>query len=195
VFGVGVFAGLVAVGWLVTRPRLVPTGPVERTDELGGHLAAMLVLGVVALVVAAQNPFALVFVLPSLHAWLWLPHASERGRAAALGVYAVGFAGPVLLLGSFAFRYELGFDAIWYLTALTSVGFVPVALVLAFLAWGAAAAQVGAVAAGRYTPYPAADERAPRGPIRESIRQAVLFSRRRRARHAPAEDAESAEGD
>ena len=195
VFGVGVFAGLVAVGWLVTRPRLVPTGPVERTDELGGHLAAMLVLGVVALVVAAQNPFALVFVLPSLHVWLWLPHASERGRAAALGVYAVGFAGPLLLLGSFAFRYELGFDAIWYLTALTSVGFVPVALVLAFLAWGAAAAQVGAVAAGRYTPYPAVDERAPRGPIRESIRQAVLFSRRRRARHAPAEDAESAEGD
>ena len=195
VFGVGVFAGLVAVGWLVTRPRLVPTGPVERTDELGGHLAAMLVLGVVALVVAAQNPFALVFVLPSLHVWLWLPHASERGRAAALGVYALGFAGPLLLLGSFAFRYELGFDAIWYLTALTSVGFVPVALVLAFLAWGAAAAQVGAVAAGRYTPYPAVDERAPRGPIRESIRQAVLFSRRRRARHAPAEDAESAEGD
>jgi MFS family permease len=195
VFGVGVFAGLVAVGWLVTRPRLVPTGPVERTDELGGHLAAMLVLGVVALVVAAQNPFALVFVLPSLHAWLWLPHASERGRAAALGVYAVGFAGPLLLLGSFAFRYELGFDAIWYLTALTSVGFVPVALVLAFLAWGAAAAQVGAVTAGRYTPYPAADERAPRGPIRESIRLAVLFNRRRRARHAPAEDAESAEGD
>ena len=195
VFGVGVFAGLVAVGWLVTRPRLVPTGPVERTDELGGHLAAMLVLGVVALVVAAQNPFALVFVLPSLHVWLWLPHASERGREAALGVYALGFAGPLLLLGSFAFRYELGFDAIWYLTALTSVGFVPVALVLAFLAWGAAAAQVGAVAAGRYTPYPAVDERAPRGPIRESIRQAVLFSRRRRARHAPAEDAESAEGD
>jgi Peptidase family M28 len=193
VLGLGVFAGLVAVGWLVTRPRLVPSGPVERTDELGGHLAAMLALGVVALVVAAQNPFALIFVLPSLHAWLWLPHASERGRAAALGVYAIGFVGPLLLLGSFAFRYDFGFDAIWYLIALTSVGFVPVALVLAFLAWSAAAAQVGAVAAGRYAPYPAVDERTPRGPIRESIRQAVLFNRRRRARQAPAEDAESAE--
>src|SRR4029453_17579163 len=80
----GVFAGLVALGWLVTRLRLIPNGPVSRTDELGGHLAAMLALGVVALVVAAQNPFALIFILPSLHAWLWLPHASERGRTAAL---------------------------------------------------------------------------------------------------------------
>ena len=66
VVALGVFAGLVALGWLVTRPRLVPTGPVSRTDELGGHLAAMLGLGLVALVVAAQNPFALIFILPSL---------------------------------------------------------------------------------------------------------------------------------
>ena len=121
VVALGVFAGLVALGWLVTRPRLAPTGPVSRTDELGGHLAAMLGLGLVALVVAAQNPFALIFILPSLHAWLWLPHASERGRLAALGVYAIGFVGPLLLLGSFAFRYEFGFDALWYLVALTSV--------------------------------------------------------------------------
>jgi hypothetical protein len=187
-----VFAGLVAVGWLVTRPRLAPNGPVERTEELGGHLAAMLALGVIALVVAAQNPFALIFVLPSLHAWLWLPHASERGRAAALGVYATGFIGPLLLLGSFAFRYELGFNAVWYLIALTSVGFVPVTLVVAFLAWGAAAAQTGVIAGGRYAPYPAADERPRRGPIRESIRQAVLFSRRRRG-GGPVEDVESAD--
>jgi MFS family permease len=187
-----VFAGLVAVGWLVTRPRLVPTRPVERSEELGGHLAAMLTLGIVALVVAAQNPFALIFVLPSLHAWLWLPHASERGRAAALGVYAAGFIGPLFLLGSFAFRYELGFDAVWYLIALTSVGFVPVTLVVAFLAWGAAAAQTGAIAGGRYAPYPAADERPRRGPIRESIRQAVLYSRRRHGGR-PVEDVESAD--
>ena len=195
VVAIGVFAGLVALGWLVTRPRLIPTRPVARTDELGGHLAAMLVLGIVALVVAAQNPFALIFILPSLHAWLWLPHASERGRAAALGVYAVGFAGPLLLLGSFAFRYGLGLDVLWYLVALTSVGFVPVALVLSFLVWGAAAAQVGTIAAGRYAPYPAADERPRRGPIRESIRQTVLLTRRMRAPREATEEADSAEGD
>jgi hypothetical protein len=188
-----VFGALVTLGWLVTRPRLMPTGPVRREDELGGHLAAMLGLGIVALLVAAQNPFALIFVLPSLHAWLWLPHASERGKWAALGVFALGFIGPLLLLGSFALRYELGLDALWYVVALTSVGFVPVPLVLAFLAWGATAAQVGAIALGRYTPYPAADERPRRGPIRESMRQAVLFSRRMRAKEGPGEEAESAE--
>ena len=190
---IGVFAGLVALGWLVTRPRLIPMGPVSRTDELGGHLAAMLALGLVALVVAAQNPFALIFILPSLHAWLWLPHASERGRPAALGVFAIGFVGPLLLLGSFAFRYGFGFDAIWYLTALTSVGYVPIILVIAFLGWGAAAAQVGTVAAGRYAPYPARDEHPRRGPIRESIRQVVLLSRRMRAQPTREDEAESAD--
>jgi hypothetical protein len=190
---IGVFAGLVALGWLVTRPRLIPMGPVSRTDELGGHLAAMLALGLVALVVAAQNPFALIFILPSLHAWLWLPHASERGRPAALGVFAIGFVGPLLLLGSFAFRYGFGFDAIWYLTALTSVGYVPIILVIAFLGWGAAAAQVGTVAAGRYAPYPAADEHPRRGPIRESIRQVVLLSRRMRAQPSREDEPESAD--
>jgi hypothetical protein len=192
---IGVFAGLVVLGWLVTRPRLIPMGPVSRTDELGGHLAAMLALGLVALVVAAQNPFALIFILPSLHAWLWLPHASERGRAAALGVFAVGFVGPLLLLGSFAFRYGFDLDAVWYLTALTSVGYVPVILVIAFLGWGAAAAQVGTIAAGRYAPYPAADEHPRRGPIRESIRQVVLFSRRTRTQPTREDDADSADGE
>jgi hypothetical protein len=175
--------GLSAIGWLVARPRLMPRRDLERTDELGGHLAAMLALAGVALVVAAHNPYALVFLLPSLHAWLWLPHISQ-GVAARLAVYAAGFAGPLLLLGSFAVRFELGLDALWYVLALVAVGYVPITLGLAFLAWGAAAAQVGALAVGRYAPYPAAAERPPRGPIRETIRQLILW---RRARGEPAE--------
>jgi Peptidase family M28 len=174
-----VLASLTTIGWLVARPRLVRQRDVTRSEELGGHLAAMLVLGLVGLVVAAQNPYALIFVLPSLHAWLWLPHAAGN-LGARLLVYALGFAGPLLLLGSFAFRFELGLDAPWYLLALASVGYVPVPLMLAFLAWGAAATQVGALAAGRYAPYPAQDERPERGPIRESIRQLVLVARRAR---------------
>lgn len=180
--------GLSFLGWLVVRPRLVPRRSVTRPEELGGHLAAMLGLGIVALVVAAQNPFALLFVLPSLHAWLWLPHASDRGRPVALAVYALGFLGPLILLGSFALRFDLGLDALWYVLALTSVGYVPTPLVLAFLAWGAVAAQTGAVAAGRYTPYPAAHERPRRGPIRESVRQLILISRRLRSETAPEDE-------
>ena len=181
VAALSVLLGLSLIGWLVARPRLVPRREISRPEELGGHLAAMLVLGVVALVIAAHNPYTLIFVLPSLHAWLWLPHVAARGIAARIGLYAIGFAGPLLLLGSFAFRFGLGLDAVWYLLALAAVGYIPVTLALAFLAWGAAAAQVGAIAVGRYAPYPAADERPARGPIRESIRQAVLLVRRRRA--------------
>jgi hypothetical protein len=176
-----VLLGLSALGWLVVRPRLAPTRPVSRPEELGGHLAAMLALGLVSLVVAATNPYALVFVLPSLHAWLWLPHLSDRPVWARAAVYLTGFAGPLLLLGSFALRYDLGFDAPWYLLLLTAIGIVPVPLVLAFLAWGAAAGQVAALAFGRYMPYPEPAARG-RGPIRETIRRAVLLRRRARAR-------------
>jgi hypothetical protein len=187
---------LSAVGWLVARPRLAPARSISRQEELGGHLAAMLVLAVVGLVVAATNPYALIFVLPSLHAWLWLPQVSDRGRAAQLGLYALGFAGPLVLLGSFAFRYDLGLDAVWYLLALTAIGYVPVPLVLAFLAWGAAAGQTGAVALGRYAPYPHSSERPARGPIREGVRQAVLLGRRARGkRHLRAVDGPTSEAE
>jgi hypothetical protein len=154
------------------------------------------VLAVVGLVVAATNPYALIFVLPSLHAWLWLPQVSDRERAAQLGLYALGFVGPLLLLGSFAFRFDLGLDAVWYLLALTSIGYVPVPLVLALLAWGAAAGQTGAVALGRYAPYPHSSERPERGPIREGIRQAVLLGRRARGkRHLRAVDGPASEAE
>jgi hypothetical protein len=187
-------AGVSALAWLVARPRLAPTRSVSRQEELGGHLAAMLVLGVVALVVAAVNPFSLVFLLPSLHAWLWLPQVADRGRWAQAAVFAVGFAGPALLLASFAFRYDMGLDAVWYLIALTSVGFVPVALVLAFLAWGAAAGQVGAVALGRYAPYPDASERT-RGPLRELAHQSALSWRRSRRKHLVPVDSDDAQAE
>jgi hypothetical protein len=189
--------GFSLLTWLVVRPQLVPRRSVTRPEELGGHLAAMLGLGIVALVVAAQNPFALLFVLPSVHAWLWLPHASDRGRPVALAVYALGFAGPLILLGSFAFRFDMGLDALWYVLALTSIGYVPLPLAAAFLAWGAVAAQAGAVAAKRYTPYPAPHERPRRGPIREVIRQVIFLVRRLRSDRAqgtePAEELEALE--
>jgi hypothetical protein len=138
---------------------------------------------VIALVVAAVNPYALLFVLPSLHAWLWLPQVADRGRLAQTALYTLGLAGPLLLLVSFAFRLDLGLDAVWYVIALTAVGYVPIPLVLTFLAWSAAATQVGALALGRYAPYPGAAEQPPRGPLREAFRQGVLLVRRRRRRH------------
>ncbi len=174
-------AGLALGGWLVARPRLAPTRPVEPSEELAGHVVAMIALGAVAIVVAVVNPFALVFVLPSLHTWLWLPQTAGRGVAPRVALFLAGLAGPLVLVGLFAFRFDLGADAAWYLLALVSVGYVPLALVLSFLAWGAVAEQVGALAFGRYAPYPGTPDRE-RGPIRETIRHGVLAARRRRVR-------------
>jgi len=177
-----------ALGWLIARPRLAPRRPVARREELGGHLAAMLVLGVVALVVAATSPYALLFLLPSLHAWLWLPHVPRRNFPLRVGVFLAGLAGPVVLVGSFAVRFGLGFDAPWYVLALVSVGYVAPPFLLTALVWAAAAMQVGALAFGRYAPYPGRGDTHVRGPFRAGIRRVVLARRRSRATRADRDD-------
>ena len=73
------FALVVLAGWLVARARLVPEGPVAPEDEVAGMAVALLALAVVALVLIVTNPWGLLFVLPSAHAWLWLVQARGRG--------------------------------------------------------------------------------------------------------------------
>jgi len=170
---------LAGLGWLVARDRLLPRRPPSPEEELAGHTAALLALAVVGLLVVATDPFALIFLLPSLHIWLWLPQVHSRGRWARLAVLLAGFLGPGLVLWSFASRYGLGWDAPWYVVDLFAVGYAPVPLLAIALGWLAAAGQLAALSAGRYAPYPAASERPPRGPIRETIRRLVLAQRRR----------------
>ena len=142
----------------------------------------MLALCVVSLLILATNPFALLFILPALHAWIWLPQV-RSGRPPARAIFfLLGLIGPLLLVGSLAIRYELGFDAPWYLLELVSLGYVRVPAVAIALAATACAAQLAAAAAGRYAPYPAAGERPARGPFRELIRTVVLTTRARRTR-------------
>jgi MFS family permease len=172
---------LAGAGWLVARSRLLPRRPVRPEEQLAGHSAALLALGVVGLLVAAMNPFTLIFVLPSLHAWLWLPQVQTRHAALRAGVLLAGFIGPTYLVWSFATHYGLGWDAPWYIVKLFAVGFAPLPLFVIGLAWLAAAGQLAALAAGRYAPYPAPEERPRRGPLRELIRTLVLAPRRHHA--------------
>jgi hypothetical protein len=171
----GVFAALALAGWFVVRERLIPRRPVSAEEELAGHVAALLALGVVALLTVATNPFALIFVLPSLHAWLWLPQLRYRPLWLRAAVLVAGLAGPLLLLGSLTWRFDLGANAPWYLAQLAAIGYVPLPTIAIGLAWLAAAGQLAAVSAGRYAPYPSARERPPRGPIRELIRRLLLL--------------------
>jgi hypothetical protein len=140
----------------------------------------LLALGVVSLLVIATNPFALIFLLPSLHAWLWVPHYRNRPLWTRAALLAAGLLGPLLLLGSLAWRYGMGLDAPWYLAELTASGYVHLPAVVIAAGWLAAAGQVTALSIGRYAPYPSAAERPPRGPIRETVRRITLTVRARR---------------
>jgi hypothetical protein len=169
---------LAGLGWIVARDRLLPRRPVRPEEILAGHTAALLALSVVGLLVVATDPFALVFLLPALHIWLWLPQVHHRGLWARALVLIAGFTGPALILWSFAWRYRLGWDAPWYVAKLFVVGYAPLPLLVIAFAWLAAAGQLVAIAGGRYAPYPGERERPPRGPLRELIRRIVLARRR-----------------
>lgn len=168
------------VGRIVARQRLVPRRPVGSDEQLAGDTVALLGLAVVALLVLATNPFALIFILPALHAWLWLPQMRSGKPAARAIVLAAGLAGPTLLVWSFGSRFGLGFDSPWYLLELAAVGYVHVPAVAITLGAAACSAQLVAVAAGRYAPYPEREERPARGPLRELVRTIVLTVRARR---------------
>jgi hypothetical protein len=172
---------LAGAGWLVARSRLLPRRQIRPEERLAGHSGALLALGVVGLLVAAVNPFSLIFVLPSLHAWLWLPQVQTRHPALRAGVFLAGFLGPAYLVWSFATHYGLGWDAPWYVVKLFAVGYAPLPLLVIGLGWLAAAGQLAALAADRYAPYPAPQERPRRGPVRELIRTLVFAPRRRAA--------------
>jgi hypothetical protein len=93
-----------ALAWIVARHRLIPRREVLLEEELAGYTAALLMLGLVSLLVVAVNAFALVFVLPSLHAWLWLPQFQSRPIWTRAALLLAGFAGPALLVWSLSER-------------------------------------------------------------------------------------------
>jgi hypothetical protein len=171
---------VVGLGWIVARDRLVPRRPVTAEEQLAGQTVALLALAIVGLLVVGTNPFALLFVLPALHVWLWLAQHQRSLFPVRLGLFALGIAGPAIVVLSLAWRFGLGLDAPWYLVLLVVVGYVKTTPVVIFLAGAAAASQLAAIAAGRYAPYPDARERRRRCPLRAPIRLVVLGVRARR---------------
>jgi hypothetical protein len=168
VFGVIVLTGAFALGWLITRRQLVPAAPPAADERLAGFVVALALLGAVAVGLAVLQPYALVFVLPSLYAWLWLP--LEGRLAPRLLLLAAGFAGPVA--GFVVLGRELGLsalDAALYVASLFTVGYLPLGSAVLGIAWAAAATQIAALALGRYAPYAGGVETPPAGPVRRSL--------------------------
>ena len=176
-FGLLMLGVLMIAGWLVARDRLLPRRAVRPEEELAGYTVALLCLCALALLVVATNPFALVFLLPALHLWLWLPNLRRRSAWLRGAVVIGGFVGPALVVASFAFRFGLGWDALWYMAELRSLGYVPFVAIVLVVPWLAAAGQLAALTAGRYAPYPEAGERPRLGPVRRVVRRIVMGSR------------------
>jgi hypothetical protein len=111
-------------------------------DPLAGYTVAFAALAAIGVVVALANPFALIFLLPSLYTWLWLP--SLRGRAGWLtdGVYGLGLAGPVLCFVVLAEHLGIGLRTAVYAVGLATSGTVSWVLALCMLAWAAVAQYV-----------------------------------------------------
>jgi hypothetical protein len=174
--------GLVATaGWWVARGRLLPLRQPTAEEELAGYTVCLSALAGVAVATAIVNPFALVFVLPSLYSWLWLPQVHAAGRGWPRDVlFGIGLAGPVLALVSLESRFGLGLDVFLYLAGLVSVGYVSWTSVVLVLCWAAVATQVGTLAAGRYGAYAGGLASPPRGAVRNGVRRLVLAAQTRR---------------
>lgn len=171
--GAAVLVTLLAAGWLVGRERLIPRRRARVSETLAGYSVALLALGLLALVVVATNPFSLVYLLPSLYAWLWLPQIHDRPPIFRLALFLAGFAGPLLLVAGVARPYDLTFDAPWYVLSLVATGYTPWLAAALGLAWLAVAAQLAALAVGRYAPYPDVRNRPP-GPLARLGRRATV---------------------
>ena len=124
------------------------------------------------MLVLAANPFALLFCLPALHAWLWLPQVQSRGAPIRAAVFTVGLIGPALVLLSLALRFGLGFDAPWYLLELTALGYVKLTSLAIVLLGAACAGQLAAVGVGPVRAVPAAGA-GRSGPLRALARYAA----------------------
>jgi MFS family permease len=156
-----VLGGLLLAAWLVARERLLPRRPARPEEALAGHTVALLALGLLALLVVATNPFSLVYLLPSLYAWLWLPQIQAAGPLPRAALLALGLLGPLVLLLSLSARLELGVDTPWYLLSLVASGYVPWIAVALAVGWAAVCAQLAALAAGRYAAVPTGRQRRP----------------------------------
>ncbi len=145
--------------WLIARERLLPRREASSEDELAGYAAALLLLLVSVLVVAYFNRYMVLFLLPPLHAWIWLPQLRDRRPWSSLALISLGLIGPLLVFLELISRLHLGLNVVWYVTELGAVGYLRLSLLLATIAFAAAGAQLAALSVRRYAPYPVAGER------------------------------------
>ena len=178
VAGLVLLSAAAVLGWLTARRRLVSAQSPAPEEQLAGYVVALTWIALVGVGLALLKPYALVFVLPSLYAWLWLP-ATDRAWSRGL-LYVSGLLGPLVGLAVLASELDIGpFDTVLYVLSLVTVGYVSLGSVLFALAWLAGASQLGVLATGRYRPYAAGMAHPPPGLVRSSLSRASRYARAR----------------
>ena len=152
VVGLALVGAAAAFGWWRARRVLVPTAAATADEVLAGYAVSLLALGAIGIATAVISSYALLFVVPSLYAWLWLPQVATGAGWLRDCLYGIGFAGPALAVVAVGTQLELGLNTPLYLVSLMTLGLVSWPTVLALIAWAAVASQLGALASGRYTP-------------------------------------------
>ncbi|HET6682988.1 MAG TPA: M28 family peptidase [Gaiella sp.] len=151
--GLLVILALVAfLVWLRSRARRLDRSPATAEQELAAYVVAFVSLLLVAAGTALVSPYSLVFVLPSLYAWLWLPQVGDAPGWVTDVLFGLGLAGPVLALVVLGEQLDLGARAPLYAASLLTTGVVPWGATLALAVWAAIAGLVGSVASGSYAP-------------------------------------------
>ncbi|MFN0155183.1 MAG: M28 family peptidase [Gaiella sp.] len=160
----------VLVTALLTRGRVRATP--DDASALADYTVAFAGLAACAVLTAIANPYALVFVLPSLYAWFWLPQLRDRPQWIADVLVGFGFAGLAFAIVGLGRIAGAGLDAPLFGIAMLTTRTVPLLQTAAFVLWLAAATQVVAVTAAERErrisrgEAPGAQTRRVQGPLR-----------------------------
>ena len=149
--GIGALVIVGVLAWLRERTCTSRGARATPEEELAGWAVALLALLAVSVIVALASPYTLVFVVPSLYAWLACSRSAATVRGSRTCSTASGLLGPVLALVVLTQQLDLGLRARSTRLA-RHVGHRAVARQRRARSWVAVAAQVAALVAGRYAP-------------------------------------------
>jgi Peptidase family M28 len=149
---VALVAFVAVAAWLRNRTARARPRNATSDEVLAGWGATLLGLVAVAVVTAIASPYTLVFVLPSLYAWLLVPHVPTVKGWLPDVLFGVGLAGPIVAVMTLAHQLDLGFRAPLYAISLCTTGTVPWLATLALVGWAAVATQVATLVSGAYAP-------------------------------------------
>ncbi|MBE3087889.1 MAG: hypothetical protein IMZ71_02070 [Chloroflexi bacterium] len=164
---------------MISRDRLLPRKETSPEQELAGYACALLAVAGASLAVAWFNSYALLFLLPPLHAWIWMPQLRRFRPWASLALLVTGLLGPFLIYWELASRLHFGLSVVWYVSELAAVGFIKLKFLIVATILAATAAQLSALSVGRYAPYPVAGERPETTLPRRIARRIALLSQHR----------------